>query len=605
MSKYQEERFGFYYDNYIAGNHFLSKGDFNNAIKYYQETLKLKPDFLEAYNNLGNALREKGELNAALKYYQIALKLKPDFAQAHFNAGITFNQKGDLNAAIKCFQKASTLKPDHIEAHNNLGVTFKLKGDIEAAIQCFQKALALKPDFAQAHYNLGVTFKTTGDFNSAINSYEKAIKYNPYNHNAHNNLGNILHEKGNPNAAILYFQKALKLKPDFGLAYYNIGNILREKGDINGSIKYYQEALKLNPNIEQAHYNLGISYKTKGDLIPAINAYKNAIKLNPESIAAHFNLGQAIFLIGNDYKKAWLNYEYRFKKPDEPVIPHAKPSIPKWQGESLNLNEKLLVVTEQGLGDTIQFMRYIPYLRNQGIKVSFCAQTKLHELIKASKITSKPLTPEKGNEVIEGKWVSLLSLPHFLNVTPKNTLITNPYIHSSKGQISKWKKILSTEKKPIIGINWQGNPNTELINLRGRSFPLEIFSSIAEDNYFKFLSLQKGFGSEQLETCSFKDQFVQCQDQVNKTWGFLETAAMISNCDLVITSDTYIAHLAAGLGKLTWCLLHSVPDWRWGIKGKTTFWYPSMKLFRQERCNNWVEVIEKVAIELKLLFPSK
>ena len=121
----------------------------------------------------------------------------------------------------------------------------------------------------------------------------------------------------------------------------------------------------------------------------------------------------------------------------------------------------------------------------------------------------------------------------------------------------------------------------------------------------KFLSLQKGFGSEQLETCTFKDKFVQCQDQVNQTMGFLETAAMIQNCDLVITSDTSIAHLAAGLGKLTWCLLHLVPDWRWGMEGETTFWYPSMKLFRQQVFNNWVDVIEKVAIELELLLSNK
>ena len=287
------------------------------------------------------------------------------------------------------------------------------------------------------------------------------------------------------------------------------------------------------------------------------------------------------------------------------AIPHAKPSIPKWQGEPLNPNEKLLVVTEQGLGDTIQFMRYIPYLKAQGIDLSFCAQTKLHDLIKASGIISKPLTPEEGNEVKEGKWISLLSVPQFLDITPDNPVITEPYIHSSIEQNAKWRNLLSKEKKTIIGINWQGNTNIEKRSLRGRSFPLEIFSSVAENNDCRFLSLQKGFGSEQLETCSFKDKFVQCQDQVNKTWGFLDTAAMIDSCDLVITSDTSVAHLAAGMGKLTWCLLHYVPDWRWGINGETTFWYPSMKLFRQQKRDNWMGVMEKLVIELKLLLANK
>ena len=203
---------------------------------------------------------------------------------------------------------------------------------------------------------------------------------------------------------------------------------------------------------------------------------QKALQLKPDFAEAHYNLGHAIFLVGDDYKKAWLQYEYRFKSLNKKIVPHAKPSIPKWQGEPLNPNEKLLVVTEQGLGDTIQFMRYIPYLKEQGIDVSFCAKTKLHDLIKASGIISKPLTPEQGNEVKEGKWISLLSVPQFLDVSPDNPVITEPYIHSSIEQNTKWRNLLSKEKKTIVGINWQGNPNTEK-RLRGRSFPLKIFSS--------------------------------------------------------------------------------------------------------------------------------
>ena len=393
--------------------------------------------------------------------------------------------------------------------------------------------------------------------------------------------------------------------PDNQNAHNNLGTALQEKGDLNSAINSYQNAIKLNPDYQEAHYNLGNALQEKGDLNSAILCLQKALKIKPNFADAHYNLAHAIFLVGDDYKKAWLQYEYRFKSSKIETVPHAQPPIPKWQGEPLKPNEKLLVVTEQGLGDTIQFMRYIPYLREQGIDVSFSAKTKLHDLIKASNIISNPLTPEEGNDVKEGKWISLLSVPQFLNVAPDNPVITEPYIHSSSEQNAKWKELLCKEKKTIVGINWQGNPDTEKRSLRGRSFPLENFSSIAENNDCRFLSLQKGFGSEQLETCSFKDQFVQCQDQVNKTWGFLDTAAMIANCDLVITSDTSVAHLAAGMGKLTWCLLHYVPDWRWGIKGENTFWYPSMKLFRQQQRDNWMGVMEKLVIELKLLLANK
>jgi hypothetical protein len=209
--------------------------------------------------------------------------------------------------------------------------------------------------------------------------------------------------------------------------------------------------------------------------------------------------------------------------------------------------------------------------------------------------------PEECNLIKEGKWIPLLSVSKFLDITPENPVVTAPYIHSTAQLISRWKEILSKENAPIIGINWHGNPKAETSTLKGRSIPLELFSILSENHNCKFLSLQKGFGSEQLENCSFKNSFVECQDKVNEIWEFLETASIIANCDLVITSDTSVAHLAAGMGKPTWCLLHFVPDWRWGKHGETTFWYPSMKLFRQKERNNWEDVFEIVSMELRLL----
>ena len=171
--------------------------------------------------------------------------------------------------------------------------------------------------------------------------------------------------------------------------------------------------------------------------------------------------------------------------------------------------------------------------------------------------------------------------------------------HSKNELNKKWKKILSKEKRPIVGINWQGNPTVEKDNLIGRSLPLETFSTIARNNNCKFLSLQKGFGSEQLDHCSFKNKFVECQPQIDTTWDFLENTSIIDNCDLIITSDTSIAHLAGGMGKPTWLLLHHMPDWRWGMEGSSTFWYPSMRLFRQKERHNWQEVMERVSSALQ------
>ena len=172
----------------------------------------------------------------------------------------------------------------------------------------------------------------------------------------------------------------------------------------------------------------------------------------------------------------------------------------------------------------------------------------------------------------------------------------------SKDELNKkWKHILSTENKPIIGINWQGNPTAEKNYNKGRSLPLETFSTLARNNNFKFLSLQKGFGSEQLDHCSFKNKFVDCQPEINATWDFLENASIIENCDLIITSDTAIAHLAGALGYPTWVALKKIPEWRWMLDGYESPWYPSMKLYRQKERGNWEEIFETIKKDLQSL----
>lgn len=308
-------------------------------------------------------------------------------------------------------------------------------------------------------------------------------------------------------------------------------------------------------------------------------------------------------LLAGDYKCGLRRYEYRLETKTDNDILNAKPNCPRWNGGALpDKNSQLFLVSEQGLGDTLQFMRYAIALRKQGYNVSFCAQQKLHSLIQTSGIDNSPLTPDQANQVNYGEWIPLLSVPRHLNVSPVNPIITEPYIKTTDELNSKWAHILKDEQRPIVGINWQGNPSHEKTNSIGRSLPLATFSSIANTANVSLLSLQKGFGSEQLRACSFQDRFVTCQDQINDTWDYLETAAIIANCDLVITSDTSVAHLAGGMGKTTWLLLKKVPEWRWGLDGDTTFWYPSMRLFRQRDRGNWDEVLDRVIVELSKQF---
>jgi len=576
---------------------FHSKGNIQEAAKYYQYLITQGSKNERVFANYGVILKNLGRLQEAELSTRKAIELNPDFAEAHSNLGNTLKDLGRLQEAELSTRKAIELNPDFAEAFLNLGNILKDLGNLKDAEVSIRKAIELNPNFANAHYNLGNTLKDLGNLKEAELSTRKAIELNPDFANAHYNLGNTLKDLGRLQEAELSTRKAIELNPDFAEAFLNLGNILKDLGNLKEAELSTRKAIELNPDFAEAHSNLGGILIDLGNLKDAEVSIRKAIELNHDCANTYFNLSLIELQKGN-YQSGLEHYEFRFKK-QKPTIPHINTPIKRVRNEKLRKGEKLMVVSEQGLGDTLQFMRYIPYLRELGLDVCFCPQSKLHSLIKSSKIDPNPLTQDQANIVSEGKWIPLLSLPRYLKVSPKNPIISEPYISSTNELNQKWKNILSKEKSPIIGINWQGNPKTEKNYQKGRSLPLETFSSLARENNFKFLSLQKGFGSEQLDDCSFKNKFVECQPQIDDTWDFLENAAIIENCNLIITSDTSIAHLAGGIGKSTWILLKNSPEWRWGLEGESTFWYPSMRLFRQRENRNWFKVMDRVSNELQ------
>ncbi len=512
------------------------------------------------------------------------------------NQAIKFHLEGNIPEAAKSYQFCINQFTKDPTVYLNYGLILKDLGKPKEAELLLRKAIEIKPDFADAYFNLGGILKHLGRLQEAEISTRKAIAIKTDYAEAHFNLGVILKDIGNLTEAEKNIRKAIEIKPDFSIAYLNLSVILQYLGKSQEAEGLLRKAIELKPELAELHSNLGIILTDLGQLKEAELSLRKAIELNPGYADAYFNLSYLELLNGN-YQSGLENYEFRFKT-EKPPITHGKTKIQRINNQKLQKGEKLLVVTEQGLGDTLQYMRYIPYLRNKGFEISFCAQNKLHSLIQASGIDQNPLTPEQAETISEGQWIPLLSLPRYLKVRPENPIISKPYIFSTNEQKEKWKKILSREKRPIIGLNWQGNPSFEK-TYQGRSIPLETFATLASNNQFKLLSLQKGFGSEQLDHCSFKNKFVECQPQIDATWDFLENAAIIENCDLIITCDTSIAHLAGGMGKKVWLLLKDIPFWTWGLTGEQTFWYQSMRLFRQKERHNWNEVMERVSIELK------
>lgn len=458
--------------------------------------------------------------------------------------------------------------------------------DFLQAIEIYKEIISFKPGLGEAYYNLGLSYKSINLLSEAIKSFSKVLQIEPNNINTYLLLGNIYSELRDFENAKGYYKKGLKLNPNEYTLLNGLGNNYHNENRYNEAIKYFKIALELFPNDPGILNNLGNSLVAISKFDDAIKNYSKAISKSSYTKEFHLNLAFAYFYSGK-YTAGWKEYEYRtkYKNINEVEI---------WKGQSLEPDQKLLIYSEQGLGDTIQFVRYAIYLKSKGVNFKLCIQEKLFTLIEQTSLKSNLLD---SKEIINEKFdfqIGLISLPRILKVTSNKTIINDKYLSISKNISNKWKLNFSKQNYPVIGINWQGNPKAETNSGYGRSIALEEFSYLAKIPQIKFLSLQKGFGSEQLQNCSFRENFVSFQEEFNPIFDFLECASVIENCDLVITTDTCTAHLAGSLGKKTFLILKKLPDWRWGINGNETSWYKSIKIFRQIKTDSWSEVLKEL-----------
>jgi tetratricopeptide (TPR) repeat protein len=583
----------------------INQGKLKEAEKIYGDLIATGTRNHIIYGNLAAVCGMQGNFNKTTDLLEKAIELKPDFPEHHYNLGIAVQKKGDLNAAIISYNKAIELKPEYTDAHYNLGNAHHELGELTSALNSYKVALQLNHKQAKAHNNIGNIYHEIGDIQSAIISYRNALEINPNYVNAIYNLGNSLKDNGDFKEAIICYNKALELAPNYVDAINNLGNALKDNGDLKEAIACFKKVLNKTPTYPEAYNNLGNTLEKQGEFKAAIIAYNKAIELKPTYPDAQKNLSMAELLTG-DYQSGWLRYEYRFKCKKNNDILSAAPPCKQWNGEKLSQDTRLIVISEQGLGDTLQFMRYARALRNLGYNVSLCTPPRLHPLIQTSGIDPFPITPEQANQMNHGRWVPLLSVARHLQISPSNPIISTNYIKPSSEKFNKWQDILSGNGNPTIGINWRGNRKNS--DAKERNIPIYDFKEILKSIKANFLVLQRDAQQSEIKQLTLNQKLTGQQQEIlriadsDEPEELLEYTAIIANCDLVITTGTTVAHLAAGTGIPTWTLLPKSPSWRWGIEGDTTFWYSSMRLFRQQQEGNWDEVIQRVTESLQKQF---
>ena len=536
---------------------------------------------------------DRGDLAAATHYCSDVLALDAEDSAALHLLGLIANDQGDPARATGWLQQAVRCGPEDADAWNDYGNALQRCGRLHEALEAFGSAKRLAPRFADPHSNFGYMLFRLGRLEESLPHFRSALAIEADFTLAYNNLGSALLELGRHAEAIEAFRSAIECDPICADGYVNLGNALRRCDCHAQAFEVLQQGRqRAHPN-PQLLLNLGGVHKDLGQFDDAICAYEEAIVANSAYAEAHWNLS-LVLLARSQLARGWEEFEWRRK-----ILGLAPDALPQnsteWKGESV-AEKTLLVIAEQGLGDTLQFIRYATMLKQNGARVIAAVQPPLMKILAGCDGIDE-IVPLDAPFPPHDLFCLTMSLPRLmspvLELIPKNV----PYLHADPLLIAQWRDRLAQIPGFKIGISWQGNPTYGAD--RYRSIPLDQFEVLAQVPGVTLISLQRGYGSEQLAAARTRLSIVEFPGEVDATNGpFMDTAAIVKNLDLVISSDTAIVHLAGGLGVPVWMATSFVPDWRWLLDRSDSPWYPTLRLFRQHERLNWRPVFEEMATAL-------
>ena len=512
---------------------------------------------------------------------------------ANMQFGVRCHQAGELEQAAAIYRQVLAHNPRHADASHLLGVIAYHSGQLEEAQELISQAIKLAPQTALFYDSLGRLLMCKQQVSAAIKAYRTALNLNPQLASSCNDLAVALLAENEIEEAERWCRCAIEINPASAESRFNLGNALARQNRFDEAIMAYREAIRLQPNYVEAHNSLGLVFSDQANYAAAVACFEQAIALDPQSVKAHFNLALARLVLG-DWQRGFPEFEWRWQL--DGIKPPAF-TEPRWDGQSL-AGRTILLCQEQGLGDTIHFVRYAALVKNhsQASQVIVRCQSPLVPLLTNCTGINRVVS---ANETLPDfdVYAPLLSLPLLLGTTPETIPHHVPSLTADPLLVEHWRARLAAKPTAFrIGICWQGNPQNK--SDHRRSFPLACFAPLAALERVQLISLQKGAGSEQLEACAFKERIMVMDDLTGPQGNLSDAAAVMMSLDLVITPDTALAHLAGALGVKVWVPLAFAADWRWLLKREDTSWYPTMRLFRQQRLGCWDEVFERMKNEL-------
>ena len=492
-----------------------------------------------------------------------ALQLQPGDARLHHALGGLLYSLRRPAKALASYEEALRLHPGYVEAYNDRGLALQAVGRHEEALASYSAALARRPDYPEACYNRANAHAALGQFAAAEADYRRAIAGGLRRPEAFNNLALALGEIGRTAEAAHQLRQLLELHPGYAEGWYNLGRSLDRLGQHEQAITAYERALELRPEDVDSHWNLSLLKLRRGEL-----------------------------------QEGWRLYEARFAM-DTRLGHVMRFQERRWTGSQDLRGKRIFIWAERGLGDTLQFCRYAPLLADRGADVVIEVQPRLKALL-AGQFSGAHVIGQGESIPPFDYQCPLLSVPRAFGTELATIPAAVPYLKSNPAAVERWSQKLPADAALRVGIFWQGNVKADAGAMYSRSLPLALLEPLSRPDGLRLVSLQIGAGARELASVSFRDRVVSFSEELDAgPDAFLDTAAILSKLDLVISCDTSVAHLAGALGVPVWVALHAGSEWRWLHERCDSPWYPSMRLFRQSVPGDWQSVVNDMCRALE------
>jgi tetratricopeptide (TPR) repeat protein len=611
------------------------------ALTCFLQVTVSRPEHAALHLYKARALSELKDFEAAMASFDQAIAIDENYIEAHFSKAQACQDAGDLLRSLSCFERVIELAPSFAVAHQYMGFVLFNLGRVHEAVQAHQRSIRLQSSNKESWLQLGVAYNQLGQFDLALAAYEKAIQLGTHDEKAFFNAGLLLISMGRYSQAIKRFNQVIDLGGVVPLAYVNRGMAQQYMGDWSGAQVSFNQAITIDFQCALAHFNLGVLQQKQRDLQSALMSYGQTIKCDPEHLSGWLNMGDVLhdlqhpkaaiecyeralilkpedphilyhmslsLLLDGQYERGWEYFESRRDYEGAFLSQSKNPMTqPQWLGQEGLPGKRILIQSEQGLGDTLQFVRFVQILVQSQARVTLQVPAALKTLLKC--VPGVDLLIAQGERVPEVDfYCPLMSLPHALRRYLENEadpfVAQSPYLQAPGVKQRWWTQRFEPTNKRKVGLVWSGGfrpnlPASWEVNER-RNIPLALFEMLAMEG-IEFYSLQKGepAQSELADMLQSKRLQLPLVNWMDDAHDFSDTAALVGQLDLVIAVDTSTAHLAAAMGKSVWLLNRYDTCWRWGLTQSQTVWYPTMRIFRQHQLGDWVGVMQTVRVALE------